>query len=292
MREDLNWWQRNAIIGKNPIRLHKFTAEISSDASLTGWGAHFQGTSTHGFWTKKEKQFSINYLELLAAFFALECFVSELRNCEILLRLDNTTAIAYINKAGGVQLPHLSELARKIWKWCESRSLWIVASYIPSATNVEADRASRITNIDTEWELNKESYKRIVQIFGPFSIDLFASKANRKCKRFCSRYPNPEVTAVDAFTMSWKEEEFYAFPPFALLSRTLQKIITDEASGVVIAPLWPTQPWYPIFESLLLTPPLILKPKKNLLLSPCREYIHPLASNLSLMVGHLSGRRS
>jgi len=121
---------------------------------------------------------------LLAAFFALECFVSELRNCEILLRLDNTTAIAYINKAGGVQLPHLSELARKIWKWCESRSLWIVASYIPSATNVEADRASRITNIDTEWELNKESYKRIVQIFGPFSIDLFASKANRKCRRF------------------------------------------------------------------------------------------------------------
>jgi len=112
MREDLNWWQRNASIGKNPIRLHKFTAEISSDASLTGWGAHFQDRSTHGFWTKKEKQFSINYLELLAAFFALECFVSELRNCEILLRLDNTTAIAYINKAGGVQLPHLSELAR------------------------------------------------------------------------------------------------------------------------------------------------------------------------------------
>jgi len=118
-------------------------------------------------------------LELLAAFFALRCFTSELSNKEILLRLDNTTAICYINRAGSKQFPHLGNLARKIWQWCESRKIWIRASYIASKENVEADAAFRITNIDTEWELAKAYFKEIVEAFGKFSIDLFASRINK-----------------------------------------------------------------------------------------------------------------
>lgn len=291
MKEDLNWWQDNVLTGKNPIRLHHFKVELSSDASLTGWGAHCQGISAHGLWSITEKQFSINYLELLAAFLALKCFATNFKDCEILLRMDNTSAIAYINRAGGVQFPHLSELARKIWKWCEERKLWIFASYISSKENTEADYASRIVNIDTEWELNDKSFKTIFKQFGPFSIDLFASRINKKCKRFCSRFPNPDATVVDAFTISWKDENFYAFPPFAIISKTLRKIISDKAKGVVIVPKWPAQHWYPLFMSLLCAPPLIFPPNKNLLLSPCRRKIHPLASELSLIVGILSGQR-
>lgn len=139
-------------------------------------------------------------------------------------------------------MPHLSELARKIWKWCEDRKLWIFASYIPSKENVEADYASRIVNIDTEWELNDNSFKEINNKFGPFSIDLFASRLNKKCKRFCSRFPNPDATTVDALTIPWNNEKFYAFPPFALIPKTLRKIISDKADGVVVIPKWPTQP--------------------------------------------------
>lgn len=247
MKNDLDWWQYKAVRGKNPIRLNQFLLELSSDASLTGWGAHCQGISAHGFWSTEERQFSINYLELLAAFFALKCFATDYSNCEILLRIDNTSAIAYINRAGGVQFPHLSELSRKIWKWCEDRNIWIFASYIPSKENIEADYASRIVNVDAEWELNDKIFKKILKHFGPFSIDLFASRLNKKCKRFCSRFPNPGVTAVDAFTISWKNEDFYAFPPFAIISRTLRKIISDKAKDVVVIPMWPTQHWYPLF---------------------------------------------
>jgi len=110
---------------------------ISSDASLTGWGAHHEGVTAHGLWSTDERKFSINYLELLASFFALKCFASNLHSCKILLRIDNTSAIAYINRTGGIQFPHLSELARQIWQWCESRKLWIFASYIQSKLNVE-----------------------------------------------------------------------------------------------------------------------------------------------------------
>lgn len=202
MKEDLNWWAINAIKGSSPIRLNQYEMQISSDASLTGWGAYYGGTSAHGLSSVQEMQFSINYLELMAAFFALKCFASHLSDCQILLRVDNTSAISYINRTGGVQFPHLSELARKIWEWCECRRLWIFASYISSKDNVEADYASRFINIDTEWEMNDRAFRVIISQFGAISMDLFASRLNKKCRRVCSRFPNPEVTAVDAFTIS------------------------------------------------------------------------------------------
>ncbi|CAD6234371.1 GSCOCG00001862001-RA-CDS, partial [Cotesia congregata] len=196
---------------------------------------------------------------------------------EILLRIDNTTAIAYINKAGGIKYPRLSELARSIWQWCESRNIWVVASYIPSKLNVEADRASRQVNLDTEWELSQTVFQKVLGCYGPFSIDLFASRVNKKCSRFCSRYPDPDAELVDAFTFSWRSEEFYAFPPFALILPALRKIINDKASGVLVVPHWPAQPWYPLFTSILCQPPLNFEPKINLLQSPFRQQNHPLA---------------
>ena len=36
---------------------------------------------------------------------------------------------------------------------------------------------------------------------------------------------------------------FYAFPPFSVLGQVLTKIIEDQASGILVMPLWPTQPW-------------------------------------------------
>ncbi|XP_046746398.1 uncharacterized protein LOC124411349 [Diprion similis] len=215
LKDDLNWWKINSQIGVIPMRTLEYRAEIFSDASLTGWGAHCDKLSINGWWGVEERKRHINYLELLAAFYALKSFTNQLHDCEILLRLDNTTAIAYVNKTGGIQYPILNELARQIWQWCEEKKIWIHASYIASKENVYADAASRITNTDTEWELSEKAFQKINKKFGPFSIDLFATDLNKKVKRFCSRFPNPNVFKVDAFTISWKNEKPYAFPPFA-----------------------------------------------------------------------------
>lgn len=121
--DDLKWWNKAINVGVNPIRTQEYKLEIYSDSSLTGWGAFCKGKNTHGLWDENERKHHINYLELLAAFLSLKCFASELSNSEILLRLDNTTAISYINKTGGIQLPHLSQLAREIWQWCEGKKI-------------------------------------------------------------------------------------------------------------------------------------------------------------------------
>jgi len=158
LREDLLWWKDifSDDSQRNYIRSGLFDLEIFSDASLTGWGAVCAENRTHGFWSSQDKQHHINYLELLAVFHALRCFAPHLRGSEILLRIDNSTAVSYINRMGSIKFPALSELARKIWSWCAKRDIFIYASYIPSAQNFEADAESRVRSEETEWSLGQE----------------------------------------------------------------------------------------------------------------------------------------
>lgn len=108
---------------------------------------------------------------------------------------------------------------------------------------------------------------------------------------FVSWHKDPEAMDVDAFTLDWSQLNFYAFPPFSVILKTLRKIMSDSAQGIVVVPKWPAQPWYPIFLSLLISRLIIFKPNKNLLLSIDRKTPHPLWPQLTLVAGILSGRR-
>lgn len=157
--------------------------------------------------------------------------------------------------------------------------------------NVIADRESRRSDTDTEWSLSDHAFDFIFDKWGPFDIDLFASLLNAKCDRYISWVPDPGSLAVDAFTLSWKEFYFYAFPPFILIPRVLRKIVDDGAEGILVVPWWPSQPWFPLFRRLFSSEPLILSPSKFLLSAPLRKH-HPAYKTLSLGVARLSGRRS
>lgn len=289
LQEDFAWWSNIASKAQNKLYKDNYTLEIYTDSSMTGWGAVCDSDMTRGHWSATEMTHHINYLELLAAFLGLKSFCQNYRNINVLLRIDNTTAISYINRMGGIQFPHLNQISREIWQWCESKDIYIFASYIRSRDNTDADRASRHTNIDTEWSLNEASFQNIVQKFDQPNIDLFASRLNYKCDRYVSWKRDPGAYDIDAFTLTWNKYFFYAFPPFALVLKCLRKIIVDDARGILIVPFWPAQPWYPMFKSLASSEIIYFKPHKNLLLSPSREH-HPLWRNLTLACAILSSK--
>lgn len=291
LKADFDWWRKIIVSARAPINDRNFDMVIFSDASPTGWGAVCEGKRCHGHWKKVETSLHINQLELMAAFLGLKCFASEKKNVNILLRIDNTTAIAYVNRMGGSRVVDLSKLAKTIWQWCEARNVWIYASYIRSSENIEADEESRRLEPETEYELSGESFTRIMETFGKPEIDLFASRANAKCKQYISWFSDPESIAVDAFTVNWKTWFFYAFPPFSCILRSLRKIAREAAEGIVVIPLWETQPWFPLFLSLIDGEYIILEPDINLLRSSHREP-HPLWKQLMLVVARLSGRHS
>lgn len=131
---------------------------------------------------------------------------------------------------------------------------------------------------ETEWELADWAFTKINNTLGIPEIDLFATTANTKCRKFVSWRKDPNSIAINAFTISWKNLVFYAFPPFSLILKTLRKIIDDKAQGIVVAPIWPTQPGFPLFESLTISLIIKLGPNSNLLTSFSSKQ-HPLAQN-------------
>lgn len=173
------------------------------------------------------------------------------------------------------------------WNWCEAKKIWVDAAYIPSRENKVADEQSRIRNIDIESELVEFAFKKIITRFDNPSIDLFASRANTKCKSYYSWERNPDAMTIDAFTISWRNLNFYAFPPFMVVKRILQKIVKDKASRVLVVPLWTAQLWYPLFHILVIGEPIIFKPSINLLSSSFRNQDHPLAKKLTLVAAGL-----
>ena len=291
---DLTWWLNNIKKSEMFIRPDLYSAVIFTDASLTGWGAKIECKDSikiaRGRWTIEEKAFSINVLELLAIERALLSLANDREKEQILLRVDNTTAIAYINRFGGCHSQSLYEIGKRIWKWCEERSLWLYASYIKSAENKDADFQSRILDDNTEWKLNNIIFGKICENFGTPDIDLFASNENKQCDKFVSWFPCPFNFAVDAFTLDWGTLGFYAFPPFSLIPRVLRKICHDKAKGILIVPFWHSQIWYPKFVAMCQSEIIIFGPERNLLTDPHNCRLHPLWKSLQLAVAVVSGK--
>ena len=51
------------------------------------------------------------------------------------------------------------------------------------------------------------------------------------CLGMCHGIQTP-TTFVDAFSIPWRGEYFYAFPPFSLIHKCLRKIEAEQAEGV------------------------------------------------------------
>ena len=116
---------------------------------------------------------------------------------------------------GGSHSLQCNEMARKMWLWAYHRNRWLSAAHIPGVQNVEADRESRVFSTNTEWMLNPGMFKRMFSecTLKP-TIDLFASRINARIPRFVSWRSEPQCVAVDAFSIQWGNEVFYAFLPF------------------------------------------------------------------------------
>ncbi len=66
---------------------------ITTDASMTGWGAVFEGRPASGEWTGEFFSWHINCLELRAVFLALINFLPVLRVHHIIVRTDNMAVV-------------------------------------------------------------------------------------------------------------------------------------------------------------------------------------------------------
>lgn len=86
-----------------------------------------------------------------------------------------------------IRYPGLTKISKDIW---ETGVVWnakfcIFSSYIKSKDNKDADRESRIKNINTECQLPELAFNNVIWTFGRPKIDLFTARHNAKYRLYC-----------------------------------------------------------------------------------------------------------
>lgn len=292
--DELKWWYENVELknGKQ-IRPKQVQFRCRTDASLEGWGAVNMDLNKHanGRWSFEEKQSHINYLELMAIFYALQVFYPNENGVHIEIQSDNISAVKYVNDMGGITSEKLDKLAKSIWEWCLIRNIYISANYIPGIQNT-ADFFSRHFSDSIEWMLKRSVFDRLCKHFFQPDIDLFASSVNRQLERFVSWFPAPGACHCDAFSVFWGDYMPYMFPPFNLMGKVINKIVDDKVDlALCVFPYWNSQAWFPVLMDNICDFPVRLPRHKDLLVMPHSGEFHPLARSMRIIAVTVSGRR-
>ena len=97
------WWLSNADVLYTDITTSAVGFVLTTDASKAGWGAATKDNKTGVRWTPVESELNINALELKAVQFELKSLCKSKSDVHIRLRIDNVTAVTYINNIGGTK---------------------------------------------------------------------------------------------------------------------------------------------------------------------------------------------
>ena len=244
--DELMFWKLNLLeLNKRPIIKYNVPSlRVFSDASSTGIGAIFDKNIVYRNLESMERSESSTYRELLAILHAIETFDTLIQGNQILWHTDNFAAAIIVKK--GSNKPKLQHLANSIYFACKIRKVSLSVTWISRVYNADADTISKAIDYD-DWKLTKEFYKQLIELWGPFTIDLFADNKNFKCKKFCFRYWSPEAFRVDAFSFDWGGEHCLIVPPIYLIPRVIKHFLAsvNKASGVLIVPYWPSAPFWP-----------------------------------------------
>ena len=272
-KADLTWWSSlNRKDLSTPVIPPAPSVTIESDASNQGWGAVLEGqTQTGGVWTAEEATHHINYLELLAAFLVIKAFGKDWRDTAVLLRMDNITAVSYVNHKGGTTSPKLCKLAIRMWTSCTFWNITLTAEYLSGHLNVTADQESRLVRDRCDWMFNPHVFQKIQESMRPLEVDLFASRLTRQLPHFYSWRADPGAAVTDAFMQNWSHLRGFANPPWCLISLCLSKVKAEGARIVLVTPLWNTQTWFPAVLKLLEDYPRRLVNQPDLVVLPLNQ---------------------
>ncbi len=135
-RRSLSPWTDLAFLrARVPLEQVSRHTVVTTDASSMGWGATCNGQAASGLWTGPRLLWHINCLELWAVHLALRQFRPLLLGKHVLVRMDNTAVVSYINRLGGIRSHLMSQLAHHLLLWSHTQFKSLRAVHIPGKLN-------------------------------------------------------------------------------------------------------------------------------------------------------------
>ena len=228
-------------------------ATMYTDASDSAWGGYAivrdQTLPAQGMFSARERQLPICAKELRAVRYTINHIGELLAEQNLHLHIDNQVALYTIRRTCS-KVPYLTEEYRQLWMAMLQHDIQIArADYISTHENTTADQLSRPD--PTDYSLRPTYVQQMVQRYGRFTVDRFASRANAITRRFNSRVYEMGCEATDAFSCDWSRERNWLMPPWRLMARVVRKLHDEpNAEAVLFAPLWPAALWWPTLQEI------------------------------------------
>ncbi|XP_074466705.1 uncharacterized protein LOC141752572 [Sebastes fasciatus] len=255
---------------------------VSTDASMTGWGAVWEGRMARGVWKPPWDTEHINVLELRAVHLALRAFLPFIRGRYVLVKSDSSAAVYHVNHQGGTKSLRCLKVAQRLLPWAFPRLASLKAVYVPGVLNRAADLLSRSGPLPGEWRLHPEVVASLSTQFGMAQVDLFASKETAHCQLWFSLRPPGGPLGLDALSHEWPKGLLYAFPPLPLIPHVLDRINRGHYKVLLVAPRWPGKHWFPALLRLVHGRPWPLPLRADLLSQAGRKIWYPKPAVMQL----------
>ena len=248
--DEIHFWLDNCS-KLNCRKLFEYSRPVSiicTDASAFACGGHALFVDKEEFelfykaFSSMESTLDSNGRELLAILYSLKSFKSLIQGKVVKLYTDSKNASVIASK-GSTSL-RLQRHALEIFQFCAVNNVSIEIEWVPRSLNEYADSLSRVIDFD-DWSVSTDFFAYISSLFGPFTVDRFASPDSAKCARFYSKFWCPGAEGVDAFSVDWAGENNWLVPPIYLISRTIFHLEVCGVRGVLVIPKWLSAAFWP-----------------------------------------------
>ena len=222
MKQNLIWWlQKFTQNNGRSMQIMQWDMVIESDASMLGWGANFNNTSTGRPWTQ------IPPHQLLRA---TSSMASSQDHCQQHTQQGNSLEIRQYDNNGLPQQNGRHTFGKSLQPGSSYLEMVLGEKYLYpcGAPPWEAECQSRLP-FTTHTRLQRlavasSDFPTASRQTGPILNRPLCVSTNAQLPTYCSWKLDPTAVAIDALSISWRNHYPYLFPPFSLLSHCLEKI--------------------------------------------------------------------
>ena len=107
----------------------------------------------------------------------------------------------------------------------------------------------------------KEDVQLHTKEMGKLKVDAFPARHNHQLLTYWTLSAHPTASAIDALRQTWLPKGMYLYSPWKLTPQVLKHLKEQKIKReVLVAPLWPSQFWFPLILRMKhIQPPIVWK---------------------------------